>query len=99
MNTGWKPLIDFTDRDNPKVKELKGDVILDDSIVTELNESGFVKRIIAQSSGSKSTMITVAYPDAKRETLTNSIHQRIVWKAPVARFTAARSPIDRSSLY
>jgi len=45
VNRGWKTLIDFTARDNPKVKEVKAEEILDDSIVKELDESGFVKSL------------------------------------------------------
>ncbi len=43
VNKGWKTLIDFTARDNPKVKAVKADEILDDSVMKELDESGFVK--------------------------------------------------------
>lgn len=43
VNKGWKTLIDFTARDNPKVKDVKAEEILDDSIMRELDESGFVK--------------------------------------------------------
>jgi ABC-type nitrate/sulfonate/bicarbonate transport system substrate-binding protein len=45
VNRGWKTLIDFTARDNPKVKDVKAEDILDDSIVKELDESGFVKSL------------------------------------------------------
>ena len=45
VNRGWKTLIDFTARDNPKVKDVKAEEILDDSIVRELDESGFVKSL------------------------------------------------------
>ena len=45
VNRGWKTLIDFTARDNPKVKDVKTEEILDDSIVKELDESGFVKNL------------------------------------------------------
>ena len=45
VNRGWKTLIDFTARDNPKVKDVKAEEILDDSIVKELDESGFVKSV------------------------------------------------------
>jgi hypothetical protein len=45
VNRGWKTLIDFTARDNPKVKEVKAEELLDDSIVKELDESGFVKSL------------------------------------------------------
>lgn len=45
VNRGWKTLIDFTARDNPKVKDVKAQEILDDSIVKELDESGFVKNL------------------------------------------------------
>ena len=45
VNRGWKTLIDFTARDNPKVKDVKAEEILDDSIVKELDESGFVKSL------------------------------------------------------
>jgi len=45
INRGWKTLIDFTARDNPKVKDVKAEEILDDSIMRELDESGFVKSV------------------------------------------------------
>ena len=45
VNRGWKTLIDFTARDNPKVKDVKPEEILDDSIVKELDDSGFVKSL------------------------------------------------------
>lgn len=45
INKGWKTLIDFTARDNPKVKDVKAEEILDDSIMRELDESGFVKSL------------------------------------------------------
>lgn len=45
VNRGWKTLIDFTARDNPKVKEVKAEDILDESIVRELDENGFVKSL------------------------------------------------------
>ncbi len=45
VNRGWKTLIDFTARDNPKVKDVKVEEILDDSIVKELDESGFVRSL------------------------------------------------------
>jgi ABC-type nitrate/sulfonate/bicarbonate transport system substrate-binding protein len=44
-NKGWKTLIDFTARDNPKVHDVKAEEILDDSIMKELDESGFIKRL------------------------------------------------------
>jgi hypothetical protein len=42
---GWKTLIDFTARDNPKVRGLKVEEILDDSIIRELDESGFIRSL------------------------------------------------------
>jgi ABC-type nitrate/sulfonate/bicarbonate transport system substrate-binding protein len=45
VNRGWKTLIEFTARDNPKVKDIRPEEILDDSIVKELDESGFVKSL------------------------------------------------------
>lgn len=45
VNRGWKTLIDFTARDNPKVKDVKAEEILDDSIVKELDESSFIRRL------------------------------------------------------
>ena len=38
-----KILATFTARDNPKVKEVKTEEILDDSVMKELDDSGFVK--------------------------------------------------------
>lgn len=46
VNRGWKTLIEFTARDNPKVKDVKPEEILDDSIVKELDDSGFVKNLV-----------------------------------------------------
>lgn len=40
---GWKTLIDFTARDNPKIRDIKVEEVLDDTIVRELDESGFIK--------------------------------------------------------
>jgi hypothetical protein len=40
---GWKTLIDFTARDNPKVGDNKVDEVLDDSIIRHLDESGLIK--------------------------------------------------------
>jgi ABC-type nitrate/sulfonate/bicarbonate transport system substrate-binding protein len=45
VNRGWKTLIDFTARDNPKVRDLRIEEVLDDSIIRELDESGFVKSL------------------------------------------------------
>jgi ABC-type nitrate/sulfonate/bicarbonate transport system substrate-binding protein len=45
VNKGWKTLIDFTARDNPKVRDVKAEEILDDNIVKELDESGFIKNL------------------------------------------------------
>jgi len=45
VNRGQNTLIDFTARDNPKVKNIKVEEIRDDSIVKELDESGFVKSL------------------------------------------------------
>jgi len=45
VNRGWQTLIDFTARDNPKVKDVKAEEILDDSIMKELDDSGFVKAV------------------------------------------------------
>lgn len=42
---GWPELIDFTARQNPRVKEIKLEEVLDDSIIRELDESGFIKSI------------------------------------------------------
>jgi hypothetical protein len=39
----WKTLIDFIARDNPKVRDVKAERILDDSVIRELSESGFIK--------------------------------------------------------
>ena len=40
-----KILATFTARDNPKVKEVKTEEILDDSVMKELDDSGFVKSL------------------------------------------------------
>ena len=45
VNKGWKTLIDFTARDNPKVPDVKVEEILDDSIIRELDQSGFIKSL------------------------------------------------------
>jgi hypothetical protein len=45
VNRGWKTLIDFTARDNPKVRDVRIEEVLDDSIIRELDESGFVKSL------------------------------------------------------
>lgn len=45
VNKGWKTLIDFTARDNPKVREVKAEEILDDGVVKELDQSGFIKSL------------------------------------------------------
>lgn len=45
VNKGWKTLIDFTARDNPKVASVKPEDILDDGIIRELDESGFIKSL------------------------------------------------------
>lgn len=45
VNKGWKTLIDFTARDNPKVRDVKAKEILDDSVVKELDESGFIRSL------------------------------------------------------
>jgi len=45
VNKGWKTLIEFTARDNPKVREVKAEEILDDSIMKELDDSGFIKSL------------------------------------------------------
>jgi len=45
VNKGWKTLIDFTARDNPKVREVKAEEILDDGIIKELDQSGFIKSL------------------------------------------------------
>jgi ABC-type nitrate/sulfonate/bicarbonate transport system substrate-binding protein len=45
VNRGWKTLIEFTARDNPKVRDVKAEEILDDSIIRELDESGFIKSL------------------------------------------------------
>jgi hypothetical protein len=39
----WKTLIDFTAGDNLKVGDIKVDEGLDNSIIQELDESGFIK--------------------------------------------------------
>ena len=44
-NEDWKPLIDCAARNNPRVKEVKTDEILDDRVMKELDESGFVKNL------------------------------------------------------
>jgi hypothetical protein len=38
-----KTLIDFIARDNPKVRDVKAEEILDDGIIRELDESVFIK--------------------------------------------------------
>lgn len=40
---GWKGVIDFAARENPRVKGVKEEEILDDSIIRELEETGFIK--------------------------------------------------------
>jgi ABC-type nitrate/sulfonate/bicarbonate transport system substrate-binding protein len=45
VNKGWKTLIEFTARDNPKVRDVKAEEILDDSIMKELDDSGFIKSL------------------------------------------------------
>lgn len=45
VNRGWKTLIDFTARDNPKIRDVRIEEVLDDSIIRELDESGFVKSL------------------------------------------------------
>ncbi len=40
---GWKPVMDFAGRENPRVKGVRIEEILDDRIIRELEESGFVK--------------------------------------------------------
>ncbi len=45
VNKGWKTLIEFTARDNPKVSEVRAEDILDDSVIKELDESGFIKSL------------------------------------------------------
>jgi hypothetical protein len=45
VNKGWKTLIEFTARDNPKVRDVKSEEILDDSIMKELDDSGFIKSL------------------------------------------------------
>jgi len=35
----------FITRDNPRVRDLKGEEILDDSVVQQLDESGFIKNL------------------------------------------------------
>ena len=42
---GWKTLIDFTARDNPKVRDVKVEEVLDNSVIRELDESGFIKSL------------------------------------------------------
>lgn len=42
---GWKAVIDFSSRENPRIKGLKIEEILDDRIIRELEESGFVKSL------------------------------------------------------
>jgi NitT/TauT family transport system substrate-binding protein len=42
---GWKTLIDFTARDNPKVRDVKVEEILDDSIIRDLDETGFIRSL------------------------------------------------------
>ena len=39
----WKTLIDFITRENPKVRNIKAEKILDDSVINELDESVFIK--------------------------------------------------------
>ncbi len=43
--SGWKSLIDFTARDNPRVRDVKIEEILDDSILRELDDTGFIKSL------------------------------------------------------
>ena len=38
-----KRLIDFIARDNPKVRDVKAEEILDDGVIGELDENGFIK--------------------------------------------------------
>ncbi|MGH7796071.1 MAG: ABC transporter substrate-binding protein [Candidatus Binatia bacterium] len=45
VNKGWNTLINFTARDNPKVRDVKAEEILDDSVMRELDESGFIKSL------------------------------------------------------
>ena len=45
VHKGWKTLIEFPARDNPKVRDDKAEDILDDSVVRELDDSGFVKSL------------------------------------------------------
>jgi len=45
LNRGWKALIDFTARDNRKIRDVRIEEVLDDSIVRELDESGLVKSL------------------------------------------------------
>jgi hypothetical protein len=45
VNKGWKTLIDFTARDNPKVRDVKAEDLLDDSIMKELEKSGFIRTL------------------------------------------------------
>ncbi len=42
---GWKTLIDFTARDNPRVREVKIEEVLDDSILRELEDNGFIRSL------------------------------------------------------
>ena len=45
VNKGWTTLIEFTARDNPKVRDVKAEEVLDDSIMRELDESGFIRSL------------------------------------------------------
>ena len=40
-----KTLIDFIARDNPKVRDVKAEEILDDGVIRELDESGFIRSL------------------------------------------------------
>ena len=42
---GWKAVIDFTTQENPRVKGIKEEEILDNSIIRELDESGFIRAL------------------------------------------------------
>ena len=43
VNRGWQTLIEFTARDNPKVREVRPEEILYDGIIRELDDSGFIR--------------------------------------------------------
>ena len=45
VNRGWNTLIEFTARDNPKVREVNPEALLYDGIIKELDDSGFIREL------------------------------------------------------